>query len=58
LQIKKYRQESHATLTSPACGVDGNYFPFMSRSSPSKRKLFLLYCSATIEFSTPKAKGR
>jgi hypothetical protein len=30
----------------------------MSRSSPSKRKLFFLYCSATIEFSTPKAKGR
>jgi hypothetical protein len=58
LQIKEYRQESHATLASPAYGVDGNYFPFMSRSSPTKRKLFLLYCGATIEFSPPKAKGR
>src|SRR5271165_2559250 len=29
----------------------------MSRSTPAKRKLFLLYCSATIEFSPPDAKG-
>src|SRR6202011_4791612 len=29
----------------------------MSRSSLAKRKLFLLYCSATIEFSPPNAKG-
>src|ERR1700675_2264238 len=29
----------------------------MSRSTLAKRKLFLLYCSATIEFSPPDAKG-
>jgi hypothetical protein len=49
LQIEKYRQESHATLASPTCGVDWNYFLYMSLSTPAKRKLFLLYCSATIE---------
>src|ERR1700694_1561933 len=58
LQIEKYRQESHATLASPTCGVDWNYFLYMSRSTPAKRKLFLLYCSATIEFSPSKAKGQ
>ena len=56
LQIEKYRQESHAILASPTCGVDWNYFLYMSRSTPAKRKLFLLYCSATIEFSPPKTK--
>jgi hypothetical protein len=50
LQIEKYRQESHATLAAPTCGVDWNYFLYMSHSTPAKRKLFLLYCSATIEF--------
>jgi hypothetical protein len=30
----------------------------MSHPEPAKRKLFLLYCNATIEFSPPKAKGR
>src|SRR5467141_696956 len=56
LQIEKYRQESHAALASPTYGVDWNYFLYMSRSMPAKRKLFLLYCSATIEVSPPKAK--
>src|SRR6266436_9678609 len=58
LQIEKYRQKSHAILASPTCGVDWNYFLYMSRSSAAKRKLFLLYCSATIEFSAPKAKAQ
>src|ERR1700681_3351208 len=58
LQIEKYRQKSHATLASPTCGVDWNYFLYMSRSSAATRNLFLLYCSATIEFSPPKAKGQ
>ena len=58
LQIEEYRQESHATLASPTSGVDWNYFLYMSHSMPAKRKLFLLYCTATIEFSPPKAKGR
>src|SRR5258707_10282440 len=56
LQIEKHGQESHATLASPTSGVDWNYFLYMSRSTLAKRKLFLLYCSATIEFSPPKAK--
>src|ERR1700730_12181950 len=58
LQIEKYRQKSHATLASPTSGVDWNYFLYMSRSTAAKRKLFLLYCSATIEFSPPKAKAQ
>src|SRR5437899_1424045 len=57
-QIEKYRQESHATLASPTCRVDWNYFLYMSRSTPAKRNLFLLYCSATIELSPSKAKGQ
>src|SRR5258708_32818078 len=57
LQIEKYRQELHAALTSPTYGGDWNYFLYMSRSMPAKRKLFLLYCSATIEVSPPKTKG-
>src|ERR1700737_1724275 len=57
-QIEKHRQESHTILASPTCGVDWNYFLYMSRSTPAKRNLFLLYCSATIEFSPPKAKGQ
>src|SRR5450755_3098128 len=57
LQIEKYRQKSHATLASPTSGVDWNYFLYMSRSTAAKRKLFLLYCGATLEFSPPKAKG-
>src|SRR6478736_9005792 len=56
LQIEKYRQESHAALASPTYGVDWNYFLYMSHSMPAKRKLFLLYCSATIEFSPPESK--
>src|ERR1700692_1163557 len=56
-QIEKHRQESHATLASPTCGVDWNYFLYMSHSMPAKRKFFLLYCGATIEFSPPDAKG-
>src|SRR5258708_9200976 len=56
LQIEKYRQESHAALASPTSGVDWNYFRYMSRSRPAKRKLFLLYCTATIEVAPPKAK--
>src|SRR6202035_304107 len=57
LQIEKYRQESHAALASPTYGVDWNYFLYMSHHAAAKRKLFLLYCSATIEFSPlgPKA---
>src|SRR6202035_5965553 len=58
LQIEKYRQKSHATLASPTCGVDWNYFLYMSRSMPAKRKFFLLYCTATIEFSPPHAKAQ
>ena len=50
LQIEEHGQESHATLASPTSGVDWNYFLYMSRSMAAKRKLFLLYCSATIEF--------
>src|SRR5258708_37791817 len=57
LQIEKYRQESHAALASPTSGGDWNYFLYMSRSMPPKRKLFLLYCTATIEVSPPKTKG-
>src|SRR5258708_10130193 len=56
LQIEKYRQESHAILASPTSGVDWNYFLYMSRSMPAKRKLFLLYCSATLEFLPSDAK--
>src|SRR5450759_620700 len=51
LQIEKYRQESHAAPASPTYGVDWNYFLYMSRSAAAKRKLFLLRCGATIEFS-------
>ena len=58
LQIEEHRQESHAILASPTCGVDWNYFLYMSRSTAAKRKLFLLYCSATIEFSPPKSKAQ
>ena len=58
LQIEEHGQESHATLASPTPGVDWNYFLYMSHSMPAKRKLFLLYCGATIEFSPPNAKGR
>src|ERR1700704_1685864 len=58
LQIEKYRQESHPTLASPTYGVDWNYFLYMSRPEPAKRKLFLLYCAATIEFSPSKAKAQ
>src|SRR5882762_1731778 len=50
LQVEKYRQVSHTALASPTCGVDWNYFLYMSHSTAAKRKLFLLYCSATIEF--------
>src|SRR5258705_1189793 len=56
-QVEKHRQESHARLASPTCGVDWNYFLYMSHSTPAKRKLFLLYRNATIEFSPPKAKA-
>src|SRR6266480_1538094 len=38
-------------------GVDWNYFLYMSRSMPAKRKLFLLYCGATIENFAPKGQG-
>src|SRR6202163_62290 len=57
LQIEEHGQESHATLASPTSGVDWNYFLYMSHSTPAKRKLFLLYCNATIEFPplSPKA---
>ncbi len=58
LQIEKHRQKSHAILSSPTSGVDWNYFLYMSHSALAKRKLFLLYCIATIEFSTSKAKGQ
>src|ERR1700730_14328050 len=51
LQVEKHRQVSHTALASPTSGVDWNYFLYMSHSTPAKRKLFLLYCSATIEFS-------
>src|SRR6202035_5210019 len=57
LQIEKYRQKSHATLASQTSGVDWNYFLYMSRSMPAKRKFFLLYCTATVEFSPLEAKG-
>src|ERR1700730_6588316 len=57
-QIEKHRQESHPRLASPTCGVDWNYFLYMSHSTPAKRNLFLLYCSATIEFLSPEAKGQ
>src|SRR5947207_1713044 len=56
LQIEKHGQESHTTLASPTSGVDWNYFLYMSHSSAAKRKLFLLYCVATIEFSPPESK--
>src|SRR6267143_851135 len=58
LQVEKYRQVSHTALASPTCGVDWNYFIYMSHSTAAKRKLFLLYCSATIEFSPSKAKAQ
>src|ERR1700694_1380214 len=58
LQIEKYRQKSHATLASPTTGVDWNYFLYMSHSEPAKRRLFLLYCNATIEFSPANSKAQ
>src|ERR1700692_866643 len=58
LQIKKYRQESHAILACPTRGVDWNYFLYMSHLAPAKRKLLLLYCAATIEFSPSKSNGQ
>jgi hypothetical protein len=58
LQIEKYRQKSHAMLASPTYGVDWNYFLYMSHPTSAKRKLFLLYCDATIEFSPAKAKSQ
>src|ERR1700691_4750337 len=58
LQIEKHRQKSHTMLASPTYGVDWNYFLYMSHSTSAKRKLFLLYCVATIEFSPSKAKGQ
>jgi hypothetical protein len=58
LQIEKHRQKSHTMLASPTYGVDWNYFLYMSHSTSAKRKLFLLYCVATIEFSPAKAKGQ
>src|ERR1700722_4937858 len=58
LQIDKYRQKSHAILASPTNGVDWNYFLYMSHLAPAKRKLLLIYCSATIEFSSSKSNGQ
>src|SRR5829696_6725621 len=58
LQIEKHGQESHAILATPTSGVDWNYFLYMCRSTAAKRKLFLLYCVATIEFSPSKAKAQ
>src|ERR1700721_724876 len=58
LQIEEYRQESHTILASPTNGVDWNYFLYMSRLTPAKRKLLLIYCSATIEFSSSKSDGQ
>src|SRR5258708_29249701 len=57
-QVEKYRQESHAILASPTCGVDWNYFLYMSHPTPAKRKLLFLYRSATIEFSPSKSNGQ
>jgi hypothetical protein len=45
-------------LASPTYGVDWNYFLYMSHPTSAKRKLFLLYCDATIEFSPAKAKSQ
>jgi hypothetical protein len=58
LQIEKHRQESHAALAFPASGDGWNYLLYRSLLKPTKRKIFLLYCSATIEFSSAQAKGR
>src|SRR5207302_7791916 len=58
LQIEKYRQESHPTLAPPTFGVDWNYFLYISDFTVAKRKLFLLYCTATIEFPPSAAKGQ
>src|SRR5882762_5469965 len=43
---------------SPTSGVDWNYFLYMCLSTAAKRKLFLLYCGATLELSPPEAKGQ
>ncbi len=56
LQIEKHRQEPHAILASPTSGVDWNYFLYMCRFERAKRKFFLLFRVATIEFSPPNAK--
>src|SRR3569832_1762514 len=58
LQIEEYRQESHAPLAYPTFRVDWNYFLYISDFTAAKRKLFLLYCSATIEFQPLTAKGQ
>ena len=58
LEIEEHRQEPHAILASPTSGVDWNYFLYMCRCERAKRKLFLLFCTATIEFSPPNAKGQ
>src|SRR4051812_25698697 len=42
----------------PKVRVDWNYFLYMCLFTLAKRNLFLLYCSATIEFPTPGAKGQ
>ena len=56
LEIEEHRQEPHAILASPTSGVDWNYFLYMCRFERAKRKFFLLFCTATIEFSPPNAK--
>src|SRR5690242_5146670 len=58
LQIEKYRQESHAPLAHPTFRVDWNYFLYISDFTAAKRKFFLLYCNATIEFQPLTAKGQ
>jgi hypothetical protein len=58
LQIEEHRQESHAKLAFPTSGDGWNYFLYMSLRTVAKSKIFLLYCSATIEFSSVQAKVR
>src|SRR5437763_8740836 len=58
LQIEENRQKSPSVTRFPNLWVDGNYFLYMSCPRLAKRKLFLLYCSATIEFSPPESKAQ
>ena len=57
LQIEEHRQKSHTILASPTSGLTGIIF-YICLIDVAKRKLFLLYCSATIEFFASEGQGQ